>query len=106
MHCETAPVSGGAGGTLARTTRTSASCLAQGGSQRMPGDVADVRSLSLATMAASAGERRLALAVLLVSAAFFAAAAPFSRHMLAPVPAFLPVYQSALVVCDLITATL
>src|SRR5690348_14211971 len=72
----------------------------------MPGDVADVRALSLATMPASVRERRLALAVLLVSAAFFAAAAPFSRHMLAPVAAFLPAYQSALVVCDLITAML
>jgi len=50
--------------------------------------------------------RRIALAVALASAAVFLAAAPFAQVPLPQVPAFLPVYQSALVVCDLITAVL
>jgi signal transduction histidine kinase len=72
----------------------------------MPGDVAEARALSLASMPAGAKERRLAVGAVLVSIGAFAALAPFSRLPLAQVPAFLPIYQSALVVCDLITATL
>jgi signal transduction histidine kinase len=72
----------------------------------MPGDVAEVRALSLATAPASAGERRLALGVVLGSVAIFAGLAPLAGKPLAQVPAFLPTYQSALVVCDLVTATL
>lgn len=44
----------------------------------------------------------MALASLIV----FLALAPFAKVPLQPVPAFLPIYQSALVVCDLITAVL
>src|SRR5690349_17996159 len=72
----------------------------------MPGDVAEVRALSLASVPATAAERRVALAVVAVSVAVFAAAAPLGGQALAPVPAFLPLYQSALMVCDLITAAL
>ena len=72
----------------------------------MPGDIAELRRLSLATVPATAAERRLALAVVLVSLAAFIALASFARRPLAPVPAFLPIYQSALVVLDGITAIL
>jgi signal transduction histidine kinase len=72
----------------------------------MPGDVADAQALSLAKMPATAGERRLALSALALSAVIFAAVAPFARLRLPDMPAFLPIYQSALVVCDLITAAL
>ena len=72
----------------------------------MPGDVADARALTLATMPVAAPERRLAFAVIAVSAALFVAVAPLASRPLAPVPAFLPAYQSALVVLDLVTATL
>src|SRR5215470_3654642 len=51
-------------------------------------------------------DRRLALAVLAVSFAMFAAAAPFARIQLTPVWAFVPSYQSALAINDLITAIL
>ncbi|CAM3689395.1 response regulator [Roseateles saccharophilus] len=51
-------------------------------------------------------ERRLALIVVLVSAALFAALLPFAQLKLAPVPAFIPIYESALVLTDLITAVL
>jgi signal transduction histidine kinase len=64
------------------------------------------RPVFLSTAPAEPRERRLALAVVIASAAVFAAAAPFARTPLAPVWAFLPVYQSALIVNDLITAVL
>jgi two-component system, sensor histidine kinase and response regulator len=51
-------------------------------------------------------ERRHALIVAIVSMAVFAALLPFAKLKLAPVPAFIPIYQSALVLTDLITAVL
>jgi signal transduction histidine kinase len=44
--------------------------------------------------------------VVLGSLVFFAGAVPLAKVPLAPLPAFLPIYQSALVICDLITAVL
>jgi two-component system sensor histidine kinase/response regulator len=55
---------------------------------------------------AGRAERRRALAVLLVSAVVFAVLVPLAKRQLAPVPAFIPIYESALVVNDLITAAL
>ena len=69
-------------------------------------DVAGRAPPSLAMLPAGGRERRVALAVVVLSCLIFAAAAPFARQPLSPVPAFLPVYQSALVMCDLITAVL
>jgi signal transduction histidine kinase len=60
----------------------------------------------LSTLPATDADRRLALAVTLASAAIFLAAAPFAKLPLAQIPAFLPLYQSALVINDLITAVL
>jgi signal transduction histidine kinase len=60
----------------------------------------------LPTTPAGAREQHLALAVLLLSALVFAAAAPFAKLQLAPVPAFLPAYQTALIVNDVVTAVL
>ncbi|HZM47468.1 MAG TPA: MASE4 domain-containing protein [Burkholderiales bacterium] len=68
--------------------------------------VAEERSVFLSTVPAESRDRRLALAVVLVSAAVFVVAAPFAKVLLAPVPAFLPAYQSALVISDVITAVL
>src|SRR5581483_11464473 len=64
------------------------------------------RPIFLSTMPAEPRERRLALAVVVASLAVFADAAPFARERLAAAWAFLPVYQSALVVNDLITTVL
>jgi signal transduction histidine kinase len=50
-------------------------------------------------------DRRLALAVFLVSTLLFFFAAPYAKLPLPQVWAFLPAYQSALVINDLITAT-
>jgi signal transduction histidine kinase/DNA-binding response OmpR family regulator len=60
----------------------------------------------LSTWPASPGERRFALAVVLLSVVVFAAAAPFAQHRLPQVQAFIPAYEAALVVTDLITAVL
>jgi signal transduction histidine kinase len=60
----------------------------------------------LASARASQGERRLALAVAAVSFAAFCLAAPFATLPLAPLSAFIPLYQSALFINDLITAVL
>jgi signal transduction histidine kinase len=72
----------------------------------MPGELTGEREVFLSTLPAGRAERRRALAVVLVSAAIFLAVAPFAKVQLAPLPAFIPVYQSALVINDLITAAL
>ena len=60
----------------------------------------------LSTRPAGHGEHRLALAVVVVSGVIFLATAPFAQVPLARIPAFIPIYQSALAVNDLITAVL
>lgn len=57
-------------------------------------------------MPAGRREHRLALWFVGASVGFFLAAAPFAKVPLLPMPAFLPMYQSALVINDLITAVL
>ncbi|HEY3097569.1 MAG TPA: MASE4 domain-containing protein, partial [Methylomirabilota bacterium] len=64
------------------------------------------RATFLSTVPAERAERRLALAVVLASAAIFVALVPFAKVPLAKVFAFIPIYQSALVVNDVITAVL
>jgi PAS domain S-box-containing protein len=64
------------------------------------------RPLFISTALATSRERWLALTVILLSLAVFVAAAPFARAQLVPVSAFIPVYESWLVVSDLITAIL
>ena len=72
----------------------------------MPDELLDERPVFLSTLQADRGARRLALATVLVSAALFLAAVPFAKVKLAPLSAFIPIYESALVVCDLVTAVL
>jgi diguanylate cyclase (GGDEF)-like protein/PAS domain S-box-containing protein len=60
----------------------------------------------LSTVPAERGYRRLALTVVLLSLFIFSAAIPFARVPLPQVWAFIPIYQSALVINDLITAVL
>jgi two-component system, sensor histidine kinase and response regulator len=55
---------------------------------------------------AGTAARHRALAVLLVSAVLFAALAPFAKLKLAPLPAFIPIYETALVINDTVTAVL
>ncbi|HEX4330461.1 MAG TPA: MASE4 domain-containing protein [Burkholderiales bacterium] len=60
----------------------------------------------LATLPAGRGERRLAVVVSLVSVVFFSGFAPYAKMPLGEAWAFIPLYESALVVTDLITAIL
>jgi PAS domain S-box-containing protein len=65
----------------------------------------DRRSFLL-TLAPEPSDRRLAVAVVAVSIVIFAVTAPFARVQLPTVPGFMPSYQSALAINDLITAIL
>jgi two-component system, NarL family, sensor histidine kinase UhpB len=77
------------------------------GSETSSPSVSDHRADAfLSTLPAGAGQRRLGWSVVLVSAVIFAAMAPFAQTQLAPLSAFIPAYQSAIVVNDLITAVL
>jgi PAS domain S-box-containing protein len=69
-------------------------------------EVTDGRRVFPSTLPAGPAQRRLALGVVLVSAAIFLTAAPFATMPLPQVWAFIPIYESALVVNDLITAVL
>jgi diguanylate cyclase (GGDEF)-like protein len=60
----------------------------------------------LSTDLASRSETQFARAAVLASAVLFFAAAPFATRPLAHVTAFIPAYQSAQVISDLITAVL
>ncbi len=62
--------------------------------------------VSLSTLPAGMQERRRALAAVLVSLLVFLVAAPFAKTKLPTVMAFVPSYQSALAINDLITAIL
>jgi signal transduction histidine kinase len=68
--------------------------------------VASSRSPFLATLSPGRSQWRAALAVVLISLALFLAAAPLAKTALPPIPAFLPIYEAALVVVDMITMTL
>ena len=69
-------------------------------------DPADPGPAFLLNQPAGHAERRRALVVLLASIAIFCVLAPLARRPLPPVAAFIPIYESALVLIDLITAVL
>jgi signal transduction histidine kinase len=60
----------------------------------------------LCTLPPGQHQRRLALAITAASVAIFLVAAPFAKVPLTAIPAFLPIYESALVLNDLITCVL
>jgi signal transduction histidine kinase/ActR/RegA family two-component response regulator len=64
------------------------------------------RRAFVSTLPAGPDERRLALAVVLASVAIFLTAVPFAKTPLGQLWSFIPIYQSALAVNDLITAVL
>src|SRR4051812_7032792 len=72
----------------------------------MATELMDEQPLFLSALPPERSDRRLALVVVLSSTIFFLLAAPFAKVPLVPVSAFLPIYQSVLVVNDLITAVL
>jgi Membrane-associated sensor, integral membrane domain len=70
----------------------------------MTDEPSEEHQVFVSALPAGRDEHRVALAVVLVSTVVFLAAAPFAQIPLAPLPAFIPIYESALVVNDLITA--
>ena len=60
----------------------------------------------LATGETTTVERRIALAVAIVSVVVFIAAVPFARVKLIEIPAFIPAYVTSLVVVSLVTAVI
>ena len=62
--------------------------------------------MALMTAAAGSEQRRLALIVIALSALAFMLVAPFARVKLTPIPAFIPAYEAALLLIDLMTAVL
>lgn len=72
----------------------------------MAADSPDRRRIFLSTLHPGRYDRRLALGVVVVSLLAFAATAPFAKTPLAPVPPFIPLHASALVVSDAVTAVL
>lgn len=61
------------------------------------------RPVFLSDQAAGRGECRFAAVVIGCSTLIFLGLAPFAKWPLTPVPAFIPIYQSALLINDLIT---
>ncbi len=72
----------------------------------MQSGLAGGRAGFLATELAGRREFHFALICVLVSGVIFVVAAPFATLQLGPVPAFTPIYVSALVLCDVMTAVL
>ena len=72
----------------------------------MQTELSGERGLFLSTGLAGHREVWFALAAVLVSGLVFLAALPLATIQLAAIPAFIPAYESALVICDLITAVL
>ena len=60
--------------------------------------------LFLSTVSAERRDRRLALVAVIISVTIFAAVAPFARLPLLRVWGFIPAYELALIISDLITA--
>ena len=80
--------------------------VAGAGAPAVPAPPPEEAPAFLLNQPAGRAETRRALAVLLVSALLFCALAPLAKHKLAPLPAFIPLYEAALVIIDLITAVL
>ena len=64
------------------------------------------RPVFLSTAPAERGDRRLALVVVVLSSLVFLGLAPFARQPLPQVWAFIPIYESAVTISDLITAAI
>jgi hypothetical protein len=63
-------------------------------------------ALVLSSARASEGDRQTALGIVLASVVLFAAIVPYAQTQLAAIPAFIPIYESVVVVCNLVTAVL
>jgi signal transduction histidine kinase len=93
-------------GTAGARVLEEPSPLIADGAVAVDGREAEHRHLALSTVPAGPRERRVAWAVVTVSALAFVAAVPFVRVPLIQIPSFIPSYESALAINDLITAVL
>ena len=64
------------------------------------------QQIFLSTLPPTPRQGRLAVAVIVASVVIFIFVAPFAKVLLTPVAAFIPIYQSALIINDVITAVL
>ena len=80
--------------------------MSHAGERQLWLDLYDERRAFISLIPADRRERRLAAWTVGVSALIFLAAAPFAKTALPHVWAFIPLYQSALVMGDLVTAAL
>ena len=85
---------------------TGARAATQAGAPPLSNGDQGSRRETLSSVPASSADRVRAFAVVLLSAIAFAALAPFAQEPLKPVHAFIPGYQAALVMGDLVTASL
>ncbi len=81
-------------------------CGRDGDDEQEQGALIDGQGIFLSTELASRRNIRFALGAIFVSIVVFLAVVPFVTRPLAHVPAFIPAYESALLICDLITAVL
>src|SRR5438132_9454623 len=72
----------------------------------MPTMIADRGGMPATLVPATRGQRRFAAIVVAASALIFVVLAPFAKTPLSPVWGFIPTYEAALVVNDLVTAAL
>lgn len=72
----------------------------------MPGSSSPQDLPSLGTLQGAPRRRHLAYLLIAASLLVFAGLVPFARTQLGALPAFIPLYQSALVVIDMVTAVL
>ncbi|CAN7275738.1 MASE4 domain-containing protein [Trinickia sp. LjRoot230] len=70
------------------------------------GQSPDQARLFLSTLPPERRDKQLALAAVLASVAFFIVAVPFAKVQLAKAWAFIPIYESALIISDVLTAAL
>jgi signal transduction histidine kinase len=74
--------------------------------ERVPASKVPEIAASVSALPARAKDRRLALVLVALSTLAFIAVIPFARTPLPQVPAFIPAYEAALAINDLITAIL
>jgi hypothetical protein len=72
----------------------------------MSADLSGEQPVLLSTAPATRADWRIALPVVLLSLVFFLFAVPFAKQQLGYVWAFIPTYQAALAITDLLTAGL
>lgn len=72
----------------------------------MAGYATTEQAVFLSSAPADKADRRFALSIMILSVLIFVALAPFARQLLPQVWAFIPIYESALAINDLITAVI